>query len=242
MASYNIHLGIGCDDRFEPQRIAAVIQELQVDIIALQEVGLGAPGFNMLQYLRDECRMEAIAGPTLVTQHGDYGNAILTRHRATAVRRLDLSVSRREPRGALDVEFDCEGRHLRLIATHLGLRPAERRAQIQQLLRSVQHVGTLPLVLTGDLNEWFLWGRPVRWLHRHFKRTPAPATFPSRHPLFALDRIWVKPVQALRRVAVHASARARVASDHLPITGVVDLGLTHAPSDEIARMVVRGMA
>ena len=243
VASYNIHLGIGRDDRFEPERIAAVIQEMQVDIIALQEVGLGAPGFNMLEYLRDACHMDAIAGPTLVTKHGDYGNAILTRHRATVVRPLDISVQRREPRGALDVEFDCKGRQLRLIATHLGLRPAERRAQIRQLLRNVQNAAhTVPLVLTGDLNEWFLWGRPLRWLHRHFKRTPAPATFPSRHPVFALDRIWVKPLQALRHVAVHRSARARVASDHLPLTAVVDLSLAQAVCDGIAGINVRGTA
>jgi endonuclease/exonuclease/phosphatase family metal-dependent hydrolase len=133
---------------------------------------------------------------------------------------------RREPRGALDVEFDCDGRSLRLVATHLGLRPAERRAQIQRILRNVQHAQTGPLVLIGDLNEWFLWGRPLRWLHRHFKRTPAPATFPAHRPLFALDRIWVKPLQALRRIAVHKSARARVASDHLPIAAVVDLSVT----------------
>lgn len=226
VASYNIHLGIGRDGHLKPQRIAAVIKELRADIVALQEVALGAPGFNMLEYLRTACGMSAIAGPTLVTPHGEYGNAILTHCRATEVRRLDLNVARREPRGALDVEFDCDGQRLRLIATHLGLRPAERREQIRRLLRCVRDGCPMPTVLIGDLNEWFLWGRPVRWLRPHFMHAPAPPTFPSRWPLFALDRVWVKPQRALRRVTVHASALARIASDHLPLTAVLDFGPT----------------
>lgn len=223
MASYNIHLGIGTDGRFEPERIAAVIKELEADVVALQEVGLGLPGFNMLHYLRDACRMNAIAGPTLVTKRGDYGNAVLTRFHATAVRRIDVSVPRCEPRGALDIELDCNGNQMRVIATHLGLRPAERRKQIQQLLSHVRDTPVLPLVLIGDLNEWFLWGRPVRWLHRHFEATPAPATFPSRYPFLALDRVWVKPCAMLRNVRVHASERSRVASDHLPLKATLNM-------------------
>jgi len=228
VVSYNIHLGIGTDGRFEPERIAAVIKELQADVIALQEVGLGPPGFNMLQYLRDACHMNAIAGPTLVSKHGDYGNALLTRFHATAIRRLNISVPRCQPRGALDVELDCDGSHLRIIATHLGLRPAERRKQIQRLLDHVRNTSVLPLVLIGDLNEWFLWGRPLRWLHQHFEPTHAPATFPSRYPLFALDRVWVKPFSMLSHVVVQTSKRSRVASDHLPLKAVLNFPFIHS--------------
>ena len=37
-------------------------------------------------------------------------------------------------------------------------------------------------------------------------------------PVFALDRIWVHPHTALVTMAPHASAAARQASDHLPLT------------------------
>jgi endonuclease/exonuclease/phosphatase family metal-dependent hydrolase len=79
------------------------------------------------------------------------------------------------------------------------------------------------VVLLGDLNEWFLWGRPLRWLRRHFGRTPAPATFPARWPLFALDRIWVEPVRLLERIEVHRNGFAREASDHLPLRATLAL-------------------
>jgi endonuclease/exonuclease/phosphatase family metal-dependent hydrolase len=75
----------------------------------------------------------------------------------------------------------------------------------------------------GDINEWFLWGRPLRWMHKHFQETPAPATFPARYPVFALDRLWVKPRTLLREIAVHATPLAREASDHLPLTAELDL-------------------
>src|SRR2546425_801441 len=117
----------------------------------------------------------------------------------------------------------CDGSPLRVLATPLGLRPAERREQVQRLLRALEAEKRVTTVLMGDLNEWFLWGRPLRWLHVHFKRTPSPPTFPARFPIFALDRIWVEPRRLLRRLMVHASPQARIASDHLPVLAQVEL-------------------
>ena len=227
VATYNIHIGIGRDGQYKPQRIASVIRELDADVVALQEVPLGASGFDMLAYLRDACALHAIAGPTLKTSKGDYGNAILTRFSAADIQCVDLSVPRREPRGAIAALLDCHGMPLRLIATHLGLRPAERRHQIRSLLLLVHDAKAVPTVLLGDLNEWFLWGRPVRWLHKQFKHAPAPASFPAGRPMLALDRIWVRPRQAMRHLAVHASALARVASDHLPVSASLDFDAAH---------------
>jgi endonuclease/exonuclease/phosphatase family metal-dependent hydrolase len=223
VASYNIHLGIGRDGRFAPERIAAIVKELDADIVCLQEVSLGHPGFDMLTFLSRACRMHGIAGPTLTTSRGDYGNAILTRLDPIEVRRWDLSVPGHEPRGAISMVVKIAGFRWRAIATHLGLRPGERRKQIRRLLGFMQEAGSLPTVLMGDVNEWFLWGRPLRWLHRHFKRTPAPATFPSGWPIFALDRIWVEPNSALHGVRVHRSELSAVGSDHLPLTAQVRL-------------------
>ena len=217
IASYNIHGGIGTDRHFVPKRIAGVLAELNADIVALQEVESRATGFDMLAYLRDQTGFEAIAGPTLLRAGGDYGNGLLTRYRVQSVRRIDLSISGREPRGALDVELACGGHQVRVVATHLGLRPAERREQVQRLLQELGDNRPIATVLMGDLNEWFLWGRPLRWLHAHFEETPALATFPARLPLFALDRIWVKPRHLVRRLTVHTTRLARIASDHLPV-------------------------
>jgi endonuclease/exonuclease/phosphatase family metal-dependent hydrolase len=223
VVSYNIHLGIGRDGRFLPQRILQVLEELQADVVALQEVQLGAGGFDMLQYLAEGTGYHPVPGPTIHHPvNGAYGNALLTKHSTCSVRHIDLSYRACEPRAALDVELACNGRPLRVIATHLGLRMAERRAQIKHLLRAFEEDPVMPTVLLGDLNEWFLWGRPSRWLHAYFKPTPAPKTFPAGRPIFALDRIWMRPRKLLTRVRAHGTPLARVASDHLPLVGELD--------------------
>lgn len=80
-----------------------------------------------------------------------------------------------------------------------------------------------PTLLMGDLNEWFLWGRPLRWLHAHFQATPSPRSLPARTPLLALDRIWIEPRALLRRLCAHATPAARAASDHIPIVADIIL-------------------
>jgi endonuclease/exonuclease/phosphatase family metal-dependent hydrolase len=132
-----------------------------------------------------------------------------------------LSFGSREPRGALDADVDCHGHPLRVVATHLGLRLAERRDQIRRLLQ-VFDTERMPVILMGDINEWFVWGRSLRWLVSHFQAVPAPATFPSRLPLLPLDRIWIRPRHRLVHVEVHRTPLARVASDHLPLIAHIE--------------------
>jgi endonuclease/exonuclease/phosphatase family metal-dependent hydrolase len=37
-----------------------------------------------------------------------------------------------------------------------------------------------------------------------------------------LDRIWVHPARALRKVSAHTTATALLASDHLPVVAEID--------------------
>ncbi|UXY13961.1 endonuclease/exonuclease/phosphatase family protein [Chitiniphilus purpureus] len=217
VATYNIHSAVGFDGRFAPERIAAVLNEIGADVVALQEVPLGdrrRP--NVLPILEEATGYTAVAGPTIDQPWRHYGNAVLTRFPVSAVRHLDLCVGLNEPRGALDADISCHGEPLRIVATHLGLRPGERRDQVKKLLETFD-TDAMPVLLLGDLNEWFVWGRPLRWLTTRFEKTPSPRTFPSLKPVFALDRIWIHPRQRLVKVWVHHSALARTASDHLPL-------------------------
>jgi len=217
IVSYNTHAAIGMDRRFAPDRIARVLAEIKPDIVALQELPLRVNGFDMLAYLEGETGFHAIAGPTIRHVEHDFGNGLLTRFPIVSASQVKLDVDRREPRGAIDALLDCNGAPLRVIATHLGLRPSERRVQVRRLLDTLRAGPEVPTVLLGDLNEWFLHGRPLRWLREHFGESPAHATFPSPMPLLALDRIWSSPASLLRRVRVHRSKLARRASDHLPL-------------------------
>jgi endonuclease/exonuclease/phosphatase family metal-dependent hydrolase len=217
IATYNLHGAVGTDGKFAPERIGEVLAEIDADIFALQEVPLGgAHSHDVLDVLRRMTNLHAVEGPTLDTPSRRYGNAVLTRYPVRAVRTLDLSFRSREPRGALDADIDCGGETWRVVATHLGLASSERRAQVEQVLQRFD-TPALPVILLGDLNEWFVYGRTLRRLVMHFHRASALRTFPTRYPLFALDRIWVHPGERLMRVDVHRTRLSRVASDHYPL-------------------------
>jgi endonuclease/exonuclease/phosphatase family metal-dependent hydrolase len=218
VASYNVHRCVGRDGRRDTGRVLGVLRELDADVVALQELEWQpAAALDLLADLARELDCAGIAGPTLLDQAGHYGNAVLTRLPVRTVHRVDLSVPGREPRGALDLMLEAPRGALRVIATHLGLAPAERRRQVRRILALLAPVRPEPVILVGDLNEWFLWGRTLRWLRAHFGHAPAPATFPARRPLFALDRIWVEPRRLRAGLAAHSTPLARSASDHLPL-------------------------
>jgi endonuclease/exonuclease/phosphatase family metal-dependent hydrolase len=168
--------------------------------------------------------MQAIPGLTLARHDGPFGNALLTRRKVLAVRRLGFTYSRREPRNALDVDLEVAGETVRVIVTHLGLWPAERRYQVKRILELIRTTPVCErIVVLGDINEWLPYGRPLRWMHALFGRSPAERSFPSRWPLVALDRVWVRPRHALLALKAHRTPLAVAASDHLPVKAIVAL-------------------
>jgi endonuclease/exonuclease/phosphatase family metal-dependent hydrolase len=231
VATWNVHGGVGRDRRYAPTRIADVVLETGADVIALQEVGSRDTSEILLDALVRGTGFHAVDGWTCKRRGCDFGNVVLSRYPVAETHRLDLTIGDREPRGALDVVVNAPQGTLRVIATHLGLRPGERRLQVKRLLRALEHERKLPTVLTGDVNEWYLWGRPLRWLHRHFKATPAPPTFPAWRPMLALDRLWTEPHTLLAGLRVHRSLLARNASDHLPLVAQLSM-----PADQRSRI------
>lgn len=220
VATYNIHGAVGTDLRFSPERILEVVREIDADIIALQEVPLGGGVPNVCAILQSALDLEAVEGATRDSRGRRFGNAVLSRLPIVATRSIDLSFGSREPRGAVDADVDCGGRVLRVVATHLGLSSAERLEQVRRLLGAFD-TAEVPVMLLGDVNEWLMWGRPLRRLIAHFRKVPAPATFPAFLPFLALDRIWIRPRDRLVRVDVHATPLARRASDHLPLVAQI---------------------
>jgi len=219
LATWNIHMGVGLDGRRDLLRIAEVIRQMGPDLIGLQEVdNHRVQGGDDLQQLGVLTGLEPLAGPTLQHAAGEYGNALLTRLPVLDVERHDISVLQREPRGVLIAHLDWLGERLQVAVTHFGLRAWERREQVQRLITCLSMTNRSPFILMGDFNEWFVWGRPRRWLQRHFHRIHSPATFPSRWPILGLDHILSDPPERLGRTRVFKGEQTRIASDHLPLT------------------------
>jgi endonuclease/exonuclease/phosphatase family metal-dependent hydrolase len=225
VATYNVHAFVGTDRRFAPERVGDVLREIGADVAGLQEVQDSGGGPHALDVLAKACGAHVMRGPTFDRPVGAYGNAILSRLPFGAVERIDLSLPGREPRGAIDAAIEPGGgaEPVRVLATHLGVGARERRRQVRTLLAHLQLGPPGVRILLGDMNEWVRGAGALAALHRVLGRASGPRTFPSALPVFSLDRIWIHPRARLRRLWVHRSRLARVASDHLPVVAELQL-------------------
>jgi endonuclease/exonuclease/phosphatase family metal-dependent hydrolase len=227
VATYNVHGCVGGDRRHDPDRVAAVVGELDADVVALQEFTYAA---EVALETREPVELvtldgyQCALGPTRQIATRCFGNALLTRHPIVDVHRLDLSLGGREPRGALAATVDVGGTEVHLLATHLGLRVRERRFQVEQMLSYLDSVRHSVVVVLGDVNDWLPGRSVVHVLDHRLGAAVRLRSFPASRPMLSLDRIWIHPARALQRTFVHASALARRASDHLPVVADIDLG------------------
>jgi len=224
--SYNVHECVGLDRRRDPGRIARVILASGAQIVGLQEVHSESDGGDELHqanYLAAATGMRVVPGPTLQRRNGHYGNLLLTSGRVRSVRKLDLSVARREPRGAIDADVEIDGEVIRVIVTHFGLSWTERRFQAGSLLEALNRKRAPMEVLLADFNEWLPAGRPLRWFRARFGKSKTVRTFPTAFPLFALDRIWASPSSALVEMGAVRDCLSRIASDHLPLKATLQI-------------------
>ena len=218
IVSYNVHACVGRDGRFMPERIADIVEPLEADFLALQEVeDRSVAGTTVSEFLGARLGMHAYRGVTLRRQDADYGNLVLSKHVARGSVLHDISVRGGEPRGCIEVDVDIDNLHVRLFATHLGLRVRERLQQVERLAPALRRDDADLRILAGDINEWRPAGRVLRALHDTFEPAPRRRTFPSHLPTIALDRILVSPRHALAKIRTVNNAESRMASDHLPL-------------------------
>lgn len=229
VATYNIHKCRGFDRRTVPERIVAVLQELEADVLCLQEVVHAPEGPRLWDQAREIARaLPGYAwafGANRPLRGGTYGNMTLSRFPVVSWKNLDLT-QKREPRGALQTDLSLGGREqLHLFNVHLGTGFMERRFQAGRLM-SHDVLGQPglggPRLVIGDFNEWTqgLTTRLLRDSFYTFKPRHAarfPKTYPGMLPLMTLDHCYFEPPLELLETKLWRSRTALVASDHLPL-------------------------
>jgi endonuclease/exonuclease/phosphatase family metal-dependent hydrolase len=217
--SYNIHGCVGRDGREDPDRVLEVIRRADADLVGLQEVHQDdALDRDFLRKLECLPFRSVIYGKTMRKPTANYGNVMLLRDEPANLQRIELPAGGGEPRGILIADTEIGGQPLRVAATHLDIRSADRRRQALAVLDQIEPADSATnLVLLGDLNEWLPIRPYFRRLIARFDAISRLRTFPVRPGLFALDRIALRGSVQDYRFEVDRMKPADIASDHRPL-------------------------
>jgi endonuclease/exonuclease/phosphatase family metal-dependent hydrolase len=246
VATYNIHKGVrgvGPRKRLEIHNLGLGIEALDADLVFLQEVRLfhtrdarqfertwfGWPDGGQAHFLAPE-GYEVAYRTNAITRHGEHGNALLSRWPLGDAGHHDVSDHRFEQRGLLHVPVRWNGRPLHAVVVHFGLAHRSRVRQVQRLADFLAaHVPRDELlVVAGDFNDW---GEKLDAPMAEFglrrarslsDRVRQRLTFPSRVPVFAMDRIYTRGLACRTTAVPRGTSWARM-SDHLPLLAELHL-------------------
>lgn len=219
VATYNIRKAIGADRLRRPTRTLEVIGEVRPDIIALQEADrrFGARISALPLDLIAECGFAAVDFDTRPESIGWHGNTILVRKGLDVERHGLIKLPTLEPRGAVFADVRASNGKLRVVGMHLDLSGLWRRRQIRAILAALAPLPSRPTVLMGDLNEWSPHGGSLVEFHHAWRIAHSTPSFHARRPVGRLDRILVGDGLRIIASGTHHSAKAKRASDHLPV-------------------------
>ena len=246
VATYNIHKGVrgvGPRKRLEIHNLGLGVEALDADLVFLQEVRLlnraeartfpdtlvGWPRMPQADYLAPE-GYEVAYRTNATTRHGEHGNALLSRWPLGDIGHHDVSDHRFEQRGLLHVPVHWNGERIHAIVAHFGLMHASRVRQVQRLAAFIEAevpAGEL-LIVGGDFNDWgdkldaLMSGRGLKRAWVDGDAQTRGHTFPSRLPVFSMDRIYTRGLHCVSTSVPRGAAWARM-SDHLPL--VAELAL-----------------
>jgi len=228
IVTYNVHKCRGMDRRTSVQRIAQVLDDIDADIVALQEVLSSEQGKGgQLEALASELKLKAVFGRTRSLYSNGYGNAILSRWPIHNSENLDISWRQRERRGCLKADIETPRGTLSVLNIHLGTSYFERRHQVRRLL-SLKHFAESaagPRVLIGDFNEWTR-GLTSRMLAEKFESLNLEThiqrrkSYPGFLPVLHLDHIYFEKPLCIQSAQLIRTRLSKVASDHLPLAAV----------------------
>ncbi len=226
--TWNIHGAVGRNPRFDLERVVALVKRHEPDIVALQEIdsrrARDAHVDNPFDVLQRSLGSHGIGAKTVTTADGEYGQALISRWPMVNTEIHDLSFPNREPRRAICTDIQTPAGPLRVIATHLGLSFRERDSQARALLKMLGPLNSTTVAL-GDFNDWLWAGSVRRRLQKVLPGHSRQRTFPSRWPMFHLDRVYLWPRDAL--VACRTDREACTISDHLPVIGDIRVKPSH---------------
>ncbi len=231
---YNIHYGQGNDGVYDLERLAAVIQAVDPDLVALQEVDVmvrRSGRVHQAEKLGELTGLSVHYGPTQHYEGGLFGNAVLTKLPVTrtVIQPLPYTEATPElttyPRGFVAVTVEGPGgRPLRFVSTHFQHNVEEDRVAEAKAVNAflAAEGDTLPTILAGDINA-VPDAEPMQVLLSKWTNVtdePAAPTVPSQEPKSRIDYIFFRTGDPFEIVETKVVPEG-MASDHRPVFAVL---------------------
>ena len=232
--TWNIHHGEGTDGIIDIDRIAKLIVDEKIDVVALQEIDRGVPRskkIDIITALADKTDRTYAFGKTIDYQGGDYGNGFLTRFPILEERNiLYKETYGREQRAVLLLVLDYKGQEFVVANTHLDSRSDDsaRITAVRELKPLLARFASRPMLLFGDMNDQpdsKVVGEISEMMNDSWTEVGKGngLTYPSASPRKRIDYIFNLKKQTtdsistlVRLLPVSARVVQSTASDHLP--------------------------
>ena len=219
------------DGRTMPERTIGVLDSLNADVIALQEViGAGPDGSGHAEQIGAALGMGWVMASARHLRNHQFGNVVLSRFPIRQHVQYDLSWRTCEPRCCQRADIIVDDHTLHLFNVHLGTAYRERKDQAERLA-TIVHDGRIdpPKILLGDFNEWSRGFATAALLTKlqaidlsvHLKRK---RTYPGLLPLLHLDHIYYEGAVDIAGVEIPRTRKSLMASDHLPFLAELKVG------------------
>lgn len=223
---YNVHNCVGLDGVLSCERIAGIINDANVEAVALQELDSMTtryPGHDMLSEVAALTDMYPTYAPTIDYRGGKYGIGVLTREKPLSHCQVPLPC-RSEPRALLIVELE----DYYYCCTHLSLHEEDRIKSVAIIIDELSKLDK-PAIIAGDFNAQPN-SYPMMAMGRKFhifEKQGVSFTFPANEPKREIDYMALYTGGgATAQVLEHRVLNAPVESDHAPMVAEVIIAPT----------------
>lgn len=242
VVTYNIHKGFSrFNKRMMIHEAREQLRELGSDIVFLQEVQgrhekharkfENWPDKPQHHFLAEDIWPSAVYGENVLYDHGHHGNAMLARFPIEHSHNQDVTHMRFERRGVLHCALSVPGLpggEVHCVCVHLSIFARSRRRQMDALAGYLEEIvgPDRPLIVAGDFNDWRNQAAELLALRLGLEEVFAGTedgliypgrSFPSKRPVFRLDRIYVRGFAVKEARILTGPAWSKI-SDHAALS------------------------
>lgn len=229
--SYNIHFGVGTDNKFDIDRDVETIKKVNADIIVLNEVDRHyserSNYVDMPEYFATALGMNYVyessyKRPASSASGGkirEVGNVILSHYPIEMIGTHIYSEGDEWPRIVTKAKVTVDGgKVITVAATHFGLTQTGRIVQSKEMMEYISENMSGPVLICGDLNA-IPSSQEINYLYSRLTEAFGDKqniyTFSTTSPSSHIDYIFANDKVAFKTDAT--VIQSKVASDHFPI-------------------------